>query len=102
MDTEEKLSEMAAERMRERISELTQIIEAVEHIANSSYWKVLERYVFEADISKAKRRLAKENDTTEIFRLQGELRFGEKFSLEKLLTQYRNELEKIKFKLNHG
>ena len=84
--------------LREKVDKTTEIIEALQNIAGSNYWKVLEN-VFEADLSKAKSRLAKEKDTTEIFRLQGEIRWGEKFDLEKLLEKYRNELLGIRKQL---
>ncbi len=84
---------------REKSEQLTTLIEALQHIAGSSYWKALQKYVFDVDLDKAKSRLAKEKDTTEIFRLQGEIRWGEKFSLENLLTKYRDELTAIRKKL---
>ena len=84
--------------LREKVDKTTEIIEALQNIAGSSYWKVLEN-VFEVDLAKAKSRLAKEKDTTEIFRLQGEIRWGEKFDLEKLLEKYRNELLGIRKQL---
>lgn len=84
---------------RERVEYLTETIEALQHIAGSSYWKVLHKNVFDVDLSKAKSRLAKEKDTTEIFRLQGEIRWGEKFDLEKLIGKYRDELQAIRNKL---
>ncbi len=82
--------------MREKIVRLTETIEALQNIAGSSYWLVLKQNVFDVDLDKAKRRLAKEKDTTEIFRLQGEIGWGEKFSLETLLTKYRNELSAVR------
>ena|SRR3990167_9654475 len=85
--------------LRERVTELTEIIEALQHIAGSSYWTVLKQKVFDVDLDKAKHRLAKANDTTEIFRLQGKIEDAEKFSLESLLVKYRNELETIRKKL---
>ena len=81
---------------REKETQLTEVIDALQNIAGSSYWKVLQQNVFEVDLFKAKSRLAKEKDTTEIFRLQGEIRWGEKFNLEKLLEKYRNELSAIR------
>ena len=48
------------------------------------------------DLNKAKRRIAIEKDTTEIFRLQGEIRWGNKFDLEKLLEDKRNELSALR------
>lgn len=78
--------------LREKVDKTTETIEALQSIASSNFWKVLQKNVFDVDLSKAKSRLAKEKDTTEIFRLQGEIRWGEKFDLEKLLEKYRNEL----------
>lgn len=86
--------------LRGRAQELTDTIEALQNIGGSSFWKVLKQYVFDVDLDKAKRRLALENDTTEMFRLQGEIRFGEKFNLEKLIEKNRNELQNIRKQLN--
>jgi hypothetical protein len=93
---EPEADEVKAPLYRERAEQLTEIIEALQHIAGSSYWKVLKQFVFDVDLDKAISRLAKEKDTTEMFRLQGEIRWGEKYNLEKLLTKYRNELEVIR------
>lgn len=84
---------------RERAERLTEILEAIQNIAASSYWKVLEKYVFDVELSKSKRRLEIESDTPEIFRLQGEVRMGRKYHLEKLLTKYRDELTTIRKKI---
>ena len=95
----EVASEDSSVLLREQVEKTIKIIEALQNIAGSNYWKVLQQNVFEVDLSKAKSRLAKENDTTEIFRLQGEIRWGEKFDLEKLLEKYRNELLGIRKQL---
>lgn len=84
---------------REKAEQLTTIIEAIQAIGGSSHWTVLKQFVFDVDLDKAKRRLAKEKDTTEIFRIQGEVAWGEKFDLEKLLQKYRDELTAIRKKL---
>lgn len=85
--------------LRERAEVLTDIIEALQNIAGSSYWKVLQKHVFNVDLVKAKSRLAKTNDTIEIFRLQGEIGWGDKVNLDKQVTKYRNELETIRKKI---
>jgi len=85
--------------LRERVEILTEVIEALQNIASSNYWKVLQQNVFNVDLDKAKSRLANEKDTTEIFRLQGEIRWGEKFDLEKLIKKYRDELTAIRKQL---
>lgn len=101
--TKEVLAEEVAQDptpiFRERIEQLTEIIEALQAIANSSHWKVLQKYVFDVDLEKAKKSIVQTKDTTEIFRLQGEIRWGDKFSLETLLDKYRNELSAIRKKL---
>lgn len=81
---------------RQRIEFLNETIEALVQIAGSNYWKVLQKNVFDGDLEKAKRSLAKEENPTEMFRLQGEIKWGEKFNLEKLLDKYRNELKALK------
>lgn len=86
--------------LREREATVLEIIDALQNIGGSSYWKILQQNVFEVDLSKAKRSLAKEKDTTEMFRLQGDIRTGEKLNLESLITKYRNELQAIRQKIN--
>src|SRR3990167_10053542 len=93
---QEVIPEDSSVLLREKVEILTKIIEALQNIASSNYWKVLQQNVFNVELDKAKSRLAKEKDTTEIFRLQGEIRWGEKFNLEKLLEKYRNELSAIR------
>lgn len=83
-----------------RAQDLADAIEAVHNIANSSYWKVLKQYVFDVDLEKARKSLAKEKDPTEMFRFQGEIRALERVSLERLLEKYQNELEITKKQIN--
>ena len=96
---QEVVSEGSSVLLRERVEILTEVIEALQNIASSNYWKVLQQNVFNVDLDKAKSRLANEKDTTEIFRLQGEIRWGEKFDLEKLIKKYRDELTAIRKQL---
>ena len=95
----QEVSEDSSILLRERVEILTKVIEALQNIASSNYWKVLQQNVFNVDLDKAKSRLANEKDTTEIFRLQGEIRWGEKFDLEKLIKKYRDELTAIRKQL---
>lgn len=85
---------------RKRLEDLTEIIEALQSVASSNFWKVLKQYVFDVDLEKAKKSLVQTKDTTEMFRLQGEIRWGEKFNLENLIEKYRNELQVIRKQLN--
>lgn len=87
--------------LRKRESDLLELIDALQHIAASSYWAVLQQHIFSVDLDKARKSIAKEKDTTELFRLQGEIRSLERFSLEKLIEKYRNELTAIHKQL-HG
>lgn len=86
-------------KLREKSGHLAELIEALQNIDGSTYWTVIKKQVFDVDLSKAKRRLALEKDTTEIFRLQGEIRWAEKFDLKKVLDLKRNELQELRRKL---
>lgn len=101
---EDKLSEDSPKdvlpELRGRTEVLTDIIEALQNVVSSSYWKVLQKNVFDVELVKSKRRLEIAGDTTEIFRLQGEVRLGRRYNLEKLLTKYRDELTTIRKKIN--
>lgn len=85
---------------REKVETLTDIIEALQNVIGSSYWKVLQNNIFDVELAKSKRRLESESDTTELFRLQGEVRIGRRYHLEKLLQKYRDELSALKKKTN--
>jgi len=85
--------------LREREAVLTETIDALQNIGSSSYWKILQRNVFDVELVKSKKRLEVESDTTEIFRLQGETRLGRRYHLDRLITKYRNELQAIRKKL---
>lgn len=85
--------------LRERQAQLADIIEALEHISSSSHWKVLQKYVFDVELDRAKRMLISSKDTTEIFRLQGEIDYIDKNNVVALLGRFRNELASIKQKL---
>lgn len=86
--------------LRERVSVLTEVIEALSNLSQSSYWEVLRRYEFEGDLHDLVSRLEKEKETIEIFRLQGEIKRAKKYDLIRLLEQRRKELQVIKSKLN--
>lgn len=86
--------------LREKAQHLTDVVEALQHIGGSSHWLVLKQFVFDVDLSKARSSLEKEKDTTEMFRLQGEIRGRKEFNLEKLLLKKRSDLEAIRQKLN--
>lgn len=87
--------------LEERAKRLTALIESLEALKSSNHWKVLEREVFEPELALLRKRLAHENDTTELFRLQGKVAWAEKkVDLSKLLIQYRSELQGIRKQIN--
>ena len=83
---------------REQVTALTELIEALQHIQASSYWKVLEN-MFAEELSKSKRQLEKESIPTEIYRLQGKISVGKLYDLADLLEKKKAELQRIKTKL---
>lgn len=96
----EVVSKESLVNYREQVTLLTELIDALQNIQNSVYWKVLEKHVFNPELAKSKRRLEVEKDTTEIFRLQGEVRLSRRYDLEQLILKSRDELSKYKVKSN--
>lgn len=96
----EDVSDESLPSLREQATHLTEVIEALNNIHGSSYWKVLKQFVFDVDLEKAKRQLAIEKDTTSIFRLQGVIEWGEKFDLVKMHDKKKKELSVLRSKLN--
>lgn len=82
-----------------RAQDLTDIIEALQHVAGSSYWKVLKQHEFDDTLSALLVELGNEKDPVKIYRLQGEISRAKKFDLESLLAKRRIELETIKKKI---
>lgn len=83
--------------MRERETELAEIIEALENINSSNYWKLLQDKVFSGVVDALARRIAKEKDPTELYRLQGQIVWAAKYmDLNKLAQVYRNELTNVR------
>ena len=87
--------------LRQKAVKLEQIIEAFNRISESSYWKVLEEEVFSGVLESLQRRMRNEKDTTELFRLQGQEAWANKFCDFKTLADgYKKELINITNKLN--
>ena len=87
--------------LRKRETELNGIIEAIEHISRSNYWKVLQNQVFNGILESLQRRMRNEKETIELFRLQGQIGWAEKYTdFNKLGDAYRNELTNIRKQLN--
>lgn len=90
------------EMLRRRETDLLEEIDAFEKINSSNYWKVLQKKVFTPVLDSLQKKIRIENDTTEVFRLQGQLREAEKYTdFSKQIFIRRNELQNIRQQL-HG
>lgn len=85
--------------LRQKETELIKMIEALEHVNNSGYWKEIEK-VFIKDFNSLQKQLRNEKNPTEIYRLQGRINQAEKFDLEPMLQASRQELQNIRKMLN--
>lgn len=87
--------------------ELTQIIEAIHRIEATKDWQKLKRLVLDGVTTTLERQLAnaasaKEVDTPELYRLQGQLVWARKYTdLTKLADFFRQQLEHIKNQLDY-
>lgn len=86
-------------QIRQRETELIEIIEAIKHIRSSDYWKLLQEQVFHKDLDRLTRQLRSERDTIEMYRLQGQVTWAEKYSLDNAEQMYRNELINLRKQL---
>lgn len=87
--------------LREQATELSQIIEAFENISQSEYWKILQSKVFDGVLESLQRRMRNEKDTKEMFRLQGQIVWAEKYcNFTKLTEAFRTSLSNVNKKLN--
>jgi methionine salvage enolase-phosphatase E1 len=87
--------------LRQRETELVGIIEALEHVSGSNYWKLLQDKVLNGVLESLQHRLRNEKNPTEIYRLQGQIVWAEKYTdLDKLAQVYRNDLQNIRKQLN--
>lgn len=85
---------------RKQVTELSDIIEALEHIQSSNYWKTLENTVFLNEVETLKNQLAKEDNQISMYRLQGKIAQAMKYDLGKLIAEKRNQLTNIKNNLH--
>lgn len=82
--------------LREKAVRLEAIIEAFDRINESKYWKVLQNEIFDGILEALQRRMRNEKDTTELFRLQGQETWANKFcNFKSLADGYRKELINI-------
>lgn len=87
-------------QFRKQVNELSDIIEALEHIQSSNYWKILEKTVFLNEVENLKNQLAKEDSQISMYRLQGKIAQAQKYDLGKLVIEKRNQLTNIKNNLH--
>ena len=94
--------------LRERQTELTNLVTAINELAKNENWQVLKKLLFDGLVEKIDRQLTaevKKNELnpTEIYRLQGQLVWAKRYSdLYKLAETYKLELNQITKKLNEN
>lgn len=83
--------------LRTRQEEIVKIIEAIDSISQSSYWKILEGKVFQPVLNSAVNQLCIEKDDKQMRWLQGKIEVLSKYADFKGFGEaYRMELEGIK------
>ena len=83
--------------LRQQEQELLEVIEALEHIKSSNYWKVLEKKVWIPSLETLQRQLNVAKEVNQIFQLQGQIKWAEKVSnLDKMSQMTRNTLTGIR------
>lgn len=85
--------------LRERETELLELLDALDHIRSSDYWRLIQQK-FADDLQKLINQLKSEKDTTELFRLQGRVTQAERLNLDKTAEEYRTELAGIRKQLH--
>lgn len=86
--------------LRQTQEKLVKIIDAIQNIAASTYWKTLNDEIFSDLLASLQRRLVKEDDQKEVNRLQGQIIWAQKFSsFQSLGEVYRKELGRITHQL---
>ena len=87
--------------LRLRSEELAKILDAIDNVCASNYWNILKEHVFDGVLESLYRKMANENNENEIYRLQGQIMWADKYSdLKKIAIVYRNELQNIQKQLN--
>ena len=83
--------------LRKQEQELLEVIEALENIKASNYWKLLENKVWIPSLDNLQRQLNKEKEINQIFQLQGQIKWVEKIAnLDQMLLISRNKLTGIR------
>ena len=86
--------------LKSRQEAVAKIIEAIDSIAQSQYWKFLEKEVFQGALDSSVNQLCVEKDDRKVAWLQGKIDVLSKYADFKRFSEaYRMELEKIKQQL---
>lgn len=97
--SEEQLADIQP-MLRARQEEIVKIIEAIDSISQSEYWKVLERKVFQVSLNSSVSQLCTEKDDRQVAKLQGKIEVLSKYADFKRFSEaYRLELKNIEQKL---
>jgi len=89
-----------APMLRARQEKIAKIIEAIDSIAQSDYWKLLENEVFRGSLDSAVNQLCVEKDTRQVAWLQGKIEVLSKYADFKGFSEaYRLELDRIRKQL---
>lgn len=94
--------------LRQREGELVKIIEAINKIAGTEEWSILENHIFGNLVETLDRRLNSEASKLEIkdaelYRLQGQITWAKKYAdLKKLSDFYKLELTNVRKQLTQN
>lgn len=87
--------------LQARAVDLERIIDAFDKISSSMYWKLLQSEIFDGVLEALERRMRNEKDTTQLFKLQGQIVWADKYSdLSKLADVYKRELINVTKQIN--
>lgn len=90
----------AVPALRKRAQELSEIISALRAIQRSEYWKLLEKSVWNSLVSSLYKRMRNEKEVAELYRLQGQVLWAEKYAnLKGIEESFTKELDTITNKL---
>jgi len=90
--------------LRQQQESVVSVLEALEAVNRSQHWQTLQSKVFQESLGLLQKQIRNEKDPKELFRIQGKLNWGEKYTnLEDLILEYRRRLENIKNQIKqHG
>lgn len=89
--------------LMKKADELTEIIEAIDAISQSNYYKILEEKVFQGSLQSSINQLVNEKDNQKVAWLQGAIAILSKYAdFKKFSEDYRLELQKVKEQLKQS